>query len=94
MNKGIKDILEGEREVKGFATTNSPSARRFRCRSASNGGRAGRTGHHHREGFRAPFGAIGHQGLASESKAVQGSRTIIFAGLALTGLTAGVFFDN
>jgi len=48
-----------------------------------------------------PFWGIGHQALASESKAVQGSRTIIIDGLTLPGLTAigftgmtGWFFDN
>ena len=47
------------------------------------------------------FWAIGHKALASESKAVQVSPTIILAGLTLTGLTgarfagsAGLFFDN
>ena len=45
--------------------------------------------------------AVGHQALASASKSVQGSRTMIFDGLSLTGLTAvrftgmtGWFFDN
>jgi hypothetical protein len=44
--------------------------------------------------FSPCFWAIGHQGLASESNPVQGSPTIIFGGLTLTGLTAEVFFDN
>ena len=35
-----------------------------------------------------PFWAIGYQALASRSKPVQVSRTIIFDGLTLTGLTA------
>jgi hypothetical protein len=39
----------------------------------------------------ARFRAIAHQALASESKAVQPSRTIFFGGLTLIGLTAAQF---
>ena len=72
---------------------------RMRRRAASHGGRvppsiAGSCKVCLRVGM--PFWAIGYQALASQSKAVQLSPTIIFGGLTLTGFTgrAGLFFDN
>ena len=96
---------ENGKEGRGCSSAEAATAHRSAVarRAVARRVRSGRKlqGDEPAHGICMPFGAIGHQALASESKGVQVSRTIIFAGLTLTGLTgarfpgsAGLFFDN
>ena len=81
MNSGIEDVFEYGKEGKGFAAGNHAKD--------VNLGIA----------LTVPirfFWAIVGQALASRSKAVQPSPTMLFGGLALTRFTGmtGRFFDN
>ena len=86
MNNKIKDELEQEEKSGGFMAAGSEE-----CTNRSIA----------LTPISRFFWAIVHQALASRSKSVQPSPTILFGGLTLTSLhgarfagSAGLFFDN